>query len=780
MRGAWLSTDAYLMRLAPFDTLSANVSQGRLLAILLFGGSLVFLIASSSLGTVEASLQPGSQESGLLSGGLELTMAVSPQAGAPGDTVALELLLVNHGGVAASPEVVIAQPANASLRLENLPAGTSYNVQAGTLSWLPVVPASGGSSRITLDMTLDVADLKTPVSTVRALVRHNGEERLVDAQVWIGVAPVASISFDPPRPSVGQPVRLIASADGPGPFAQAWTLGDGRIVNASNPTIVYGSNGTYEVRLQLSNPLGSTEAVGFIEVTPEPVAIFEVASPSATIGQAVTFYNRSGGQGPLAYEWDFGDGSSSTESNPVHPYTSPGVYQVRLRAVNDFGESEAFWPIAVGEAPIADMVVEASVEAGHVFRGQAFTDDTATTILWDMGDGSQHEGELLEHIYWSAGDYLVTLTVANDFGETQVSGWVQVRPGMFYLFLPLVARSGSSDNAFADLLPNVGTPEPIDDLTDPRQAEPLLELLDLPPELSEAEQLLAYINEARAMHGLRMLDYVHELSVAADVHANDMATAPHHNHTGSDGSSPALRIQRTGYPGRYTGEATAWGMQHALAPVQYWLTSRGHRAILLNPLATHVGVGFAENYDAPGIWYWTAEFAAGDLPAIRVEEVASRITPTPDPQIQLLGPPQDSQFVLSAENHLIFTWSWPLPLQDNERFAVYLDAQGRTIQIGAVSQSVGENQYQFKVNAANVPAAPGEHQWQVRLENSIEGVTLMESPYWSVRFLDAFSAIPTITPTPEPTGGRGQPTATPEPTSGRGQPTATATPSPYP
>jgi uncharacterized protein YkwD len=42
-------------------------------------------------------------------------------------------------------------------------------------------------------------------------------------------------------------------------------------------------------------------------------------------------------------------------------------------------------------------------------------------------------------------------------------------------------------------------------------------------------------------------------------------------------------------------------MQHAIAPVQYWLTSEGHRAIILNPLATEVGVGFAENYSAPSI-----------------------------------------------------------------------------------------------------------------------------------------------------------------------------------
>jgi PKD repeat protein len=753
----------HLLPSTPFDTLIAIVKRGRCFTYLLLGGSLLLLIAAFGFGTVEANLKPISQDTGLLSSGLEMAIAVSPPAGAPGDAVALDLILTNYSGAAATPEVVILAPANASLVLDSLPVGTSYNVQTGALSWLPFVPPSGGVSHLSLNMTLDVADLKTPVSQLQALLRHNGEERLVAAQVWIGVPPVAAIAFDPPRPAVGQPVRIVANASGPGPFNQVWTLGDGRIVNAADPTVIYSSAGSYEIRLQLSNPLGSTEAVAVIEVTPEPVAIFEVERPAATIGQAVSFMNRSGGQGPLVYEWDFADGTSSAEANPVHHYTTPGVYQVRLTASNEYGQSEAFWPIAVGEAPVADMVIDSAGEAGRIIRGQAFTDDSATSIRWDMGDGVQHEGEFLEHIYWSAGDYFVTLSVDNEFGEIQVTAWVQVRPGMFYLFLPLVARSGSSVGLLPEPFPP-GDAQPLAaDLTDPRRQEAPLELLDLPPDLSPAEQLLAYINEARMKHGLPMLNHAPALSVASEVHARDMATAPHNNHVGSDGSSPALRIQRARYPGRYTGEATAWGMQHAIAPVQYWLTSEGHRAIILNPLATEVGVGFAENYSAPSIWYWAAEFAAGDLPAIRVDETTLSISPTPEPTIQLLGPPQESQFALSSDNFLIFTWSWPLPLQPDERFGLYLNAQGRFVQIGAVNEPAGENQYQLKVNAANVPAAPGDHQWQVRLENTIQGNLLHESPYWSVRFLDALATVPTLTPTPGTDSGRGQPSPTPTP-----------------
>ncbi|MDI3485794.1 MAG: large repetitive protein, partial [Methanolobus sp.] len=41
---------------------------------------------------------------------------------------------------------------------------------------------------------------------------------------------------------------------------------------------------------------------------------------------------------PDSWEWDFGDGSSSTESNPVHTYSTPGSYNVSLTVSNEWGE----------------------------------------------------------------------------------------------------------------------------------------------------------------------------------------------------------------------------------------------------------------------------------------------------------------------------------------------------------------------------------------------------------------------------------------------------------
>ena len=59
---------------------------------------------------------------------------------------------------------------------------------------------------------------------------------------------------------------------------------------------------------------------------------------------------------PITYSWDFGDGTSSTASNPVHTYTEAGQYVVRL-TVSDGANSSISTPltISVGSAPTATI-----------------------------------------------------------------------------------------------------------------------------------------------------------------------------------------------------------------------------------------------------------------------------------------------------------------------------------------------------------------------------------------------------------------------------------------
>lgn len=675
---------------------------------------------------------------------LTLFFAASETAISPGDAFSVDLIVTNSGSSPATPLVQLFVPDSISVELASLPSGVSFNFQNSSLDWLPVVPGNGGSSQARIYLTGLVADVKAPEQIFTAILKDEAEEQTVTSSIWLGVPISANIAFNPPKAAVGQPIKLVGLVDGPGPITELWSLGDGRIVEAVDPEVVFAAPGVYEIILQAANPLGPVTVINTLEVVPHPIAKFSVSDSDPMIGEPVSFTHSGGGLEPMTYSWDFGDGSISSESNPIHTFSSPGDYLVHLVIQNELGSSEAYLPVSIGQSPISDVVINEVIDAGQVLEGQAFFDQSATSMVWDMGDGQVYEGERINHVYWHSGDYLVTLRVANEFGETTIQRWVQVLPGPLLLYLPLIYSGGDStaigaeDNAPVAVEPSSSNFPTV-----------LLEEIELPDGLNQAEQLFVYINEVRRLNGLGPLTYAYELSVAAQSHTNDMAINSFTGHEGSDGSSPPWRVGIAGYQGGYAGESTAWGMRRAIEPVQFWLSSPQHREIMLNPRAGEVGVGFSENYSSPNIWYWTAEFGSPGLPPVRIElpaEQESAASPPPGPPVlQLLGPPQDSAFTISADNHLIFTWQWTGSLENDQRFGLYFRASGRTIRLGSVEVADPGGQYQFSISAVNVPVSPGSHEWQVKLEEGDSSIIIAESSFWPIQLTDGNQPLPAPT-----------------------------------
>jgi PKD repeat protein len=69
---------------------------------------------------------------------------------------------------------------------------------------------------------------------------------------------------------------------------------------------------------------------------PAPTASFTASPTSGSAPLAVEFVDTSSGA-PNSWTWDFGDGASSVEQNPVHTYGTPGTYQATLTATNATG-----------------------------------------------------------------------------------------------------------------------------------------------------------------------------------------------------------------------------------------------------------------------------------------------------------------------------------------------------------------------------------------------------------------------------------------------------------
>jgi uncharacterized protein YkwD len=100
------------------------------------------------------------------------------------------------------------------------------------------------------------------------------------------------------------------------------------------------------------------------------------------------------------------------------------------------------------------------------------------------------------------------------------------------------------------------------------------------------------------------------LAEAAVQHAQDMARHAYLDHTARDGSTPADRVRRVGYPWRLVGENLASGVVTADEAVAGWLGSPHHCENLMGAGFREMGVAFAVNLQAEGGVYWTQLFAA--------------------------------------------------------------------------------------------------------------------------------------------------------------------------
>jgi PKD repeat protein len=696
---------------------------------------------------------------------LTLNISLSPTASTPGERVSLTLSLRNVAYSAATPEVIIQLPDEVSPDVSTLPPGTNYNFQTGGLFWQPYIEPLGGKAQIEIWLSVKAVRMNEAERTISVVVRNEGQETVGSSTLWIGSRPQAYIVFDPPQVAVGQPVRLLAKTAGAGPTTQTWSLDDGRIVAAYDPEIVFASSGTHVVTLQISNPLGATVVSDQINVLPQPVAQFSTQDNSTISESAIVFINESGGEPPLRYSWTFGDGTFSTEKNPSHRYNAPGLYQVGLAVENDHGRSETSSFVQIGTPPEFEIVTPEYGNVGQAVHGEIISDKPSTEFSWDMGDGRYYSGPQIDHRYWTAGDYILTVTARNEFGETRVSKWIRIGYDILYYYIPFMSTGKLPDGNLMAAI-NSGALEGTVNIG--LGQVPELEPIEFAPGSTPAERLFIYINEARSLYNLRPLTYVHSLSVAAQAHTDDMAVYGFTAHVGSDGSTPAYRLQLAGYNGGYGGEATAWGMSDPIEPVQFWLTSPSHRAIILNPAASEVGVGFTTNFDAPNVWYWTAEFASIDLPVVGAPPPQAA-EPEMSYELLLLGPPQSSEVVLSADAQLNFSWSWHGGVQEYQRFALYLSSGGRTFQTGVVRGSQSSGQYHFSADVSSFAVSPGLYSWQVKLEDSGQGIIVTESPIWQVYFANSSSnqtgsVSPQIpTPLPSATPEQSSPADNPAP-----------------
>ncbi len=193
-----------------------------------------------------------------------------------------------------------------------------------------------------------------------------------------------------------------------------WNFGDGNTSIDETPSHVFEEPGTYEVQLMATDLNGCFEDFTIFNITvrPKPEALFDYErSQSCGLPAVINFENLS--EGGEAFEWSFGEGTTSVFTNPVHTYTEAGVYEVLLVANNQFDCTDStFMEIEIFENPSAGVEIESMDGCAPLEVSFNNTSSSSNEYLWDFGDGTTSTESDPIHLYENSGDYEVQL-IAN-------------------------------------------------------------------------------------------------------------------------------------------------------------------------------------------------------------------------------------------------------------------------------------------------------------------------------------------------------------------------------
>ena len=121
--------------------------------------------------------------------------------------------------------------------------------------------------------------------------------------------------------------------------SRTWNFGDGTTSTAQTAVKTYSTPGTYTARLTVGNSNGSTSTTRTISAAAvAPLAGFSATPTSGTAPLSTTFRDTSTGT-ITGYAWNFGDGGTSTASDPSHTYTKAGNYTVSLTTTGPAGSN---------------------------------------------------------------------------------------------------------------------------------------------------------------------------------------------------------------------------------------------------------------------------------------------------------------------------------------------------------------------------------------------------------------------------------------------------------
>ncbi len=238
-------------------------------------------------------------------------------------------------------------------------------------------------------------------------------------------------------------------------FANDWDFGDGGTSTSLSPNHTYTATGLYDVTLVV------TSANGCVDSLTRTVSVLDFPNAQYTFVPAIdcgpttaSFTNTSTGIANT-YQWDFGNGTSSTLQDPldvnyIESEYNDTVYTIELIATNYCGTDSYIETITVQPTPTAIFGTDFDSGCSPFEVNIANTSiGSADTYYWDFGDGttSTTSSPLFQHTYYTGAtptSYTITLVAENNCGSDTTSYVVTATPVLVDAFFNTSVTSGCS------------------------------------------------------------------------------------------------------------------------------------------------------------------------------------------------------------------------------------------------------------------------------------------------------------------------------------------------
>lgn len=245
-----------------------------------------------------------------------------------------------------------------------------------------------------------------------------------------------------PQPNLDAKLELLSSS------GSVIASNDASGLNASISTTL--AAGTYYLRIDgvgygdpVSTGYSDYASIGEYALTGTVVATGALTppvanaagSPTSGLAPLVVAFSAAGSSDAdgtiVSYSWNFGNGQTSTASNPSTTYSAPGSYTAILTVTDNSGLTDSdSVGIAVSAPANVSPVASASgtppsgtapLAVSFSSAGSYDPDGSIAGYSWNFGDGGSSGAANPSHIYNSVGDFSATLTVTDNGGATDSS-----------------------------------------------------------------------------------------------------------------------------------------------------------------------------------------------------------------------------------------------------------------------------------------------------------------------------------------------------------------------